>query len=248
MVPLATPAAIALVGVTAVLLGLATRQRNLDYMSQEALWLDAVQKRPLNGRAHVTYGIELLKSGQHAKAEAHFRTAVGLDETDASAQLNLGVALCSARKFDEGISRLERALALNPSYTHIYGNLGEAYASQSRFQDALKYFKLALETSPDDLFLLNRAGWLLATSRDDRVRNGAEAVDLGRRAIRLSGGRDVVSLDTLAAAYAEADRFPEAVATATEAVRVARLEGRADILPEIEARLRLFQAGQKFRE
>jgi len=33
-----------------------------------------------------------------------------------------------------------------------------------------------------------------------------------------------------------------------EAIRLARLKGRADILPELESRLRLYQAGQKFRQ
>jgi tetratricopeptide (TPR) repeat protein len=158
------------------------------------------------------------------------------------------VALSAAGKFDEGIPRLERALALDPANTRTYGNLGEAYAAQGRFGPAAKYFLLALEARPDDLFLLNRAGWLLATSHDPEVRNGPRAVDLATRATRLTNGQDVVSLDTLAAAYAEVGRFQEAAATATEAIRLARLQRRADIIPEIEARLQLYQSGQRFRQ
>jgi tetratricopeptide (TPR) repeat protein len=236
------------IGVIAVVFGVMTRQRNLDYVSQEVLWRDAIQKRPANPRARITYGLELLKQGRQAEAETQLRTAVSLDEGNASAQLNLGVVLCSARKFDEGIGRLERALALNPEYTQVYGNLGEAYASQGRMQPALKYFLLALQKEPDDVFLLNRAGWLMATSVDDAVRDGARAVEIASRALKLTNARDVESLDTLAAAYAEMNRFPDASATETEAIRLAGLKGRADILPELESRLRLYQAGQKFRQ
>jgi tetratricopeptide (TPR) repeat protein len=232
----------------AVALGAMTRHRNLDYVSQEVLWRDAIQKRPANPRARITYGLELLKQGRHAEAEAQLRTAVSLDERNASAQLNLGVVLCSAGKFAEGIGRLERALSLNPEYTQVYGNLGEAYASQGRMQPALKYFLLALQKEPDDVFLLNRAGWLMATATDDAVRDGARAVEIASRALKLTNAQDVESLDTLAAAYAEMNRFLDASATEMEAVRLARLKGRADILPELESRLRLYQAGQKFRQ
>jgi len=232
----------------AMTFGAMTRQRNLDYVSQEVLWRDAIQKRPANPRARITYGLELLKQRRHAEAEAQLRTAVGLDERNASAQLNLGVVLCSAGKFDEGIGRLERALSLNPEYTQVYGNLGEAYASQGRMQSALKYFLLALQKEPDDVFLLNRAGWLMATSADDAVRDGTRAVEIASRALKLTNAQDVESLDTLAAAYAEMNRFPDASATEMEAIRLARLKGRADILPELESRLRLYQAGQKFRQ
>ena len=232
----------------AVAFGAMTRQRNLDYVSQEAVWRDAIQKRPANPRARITYGLELLKQGRHAEAEAQLRTAVSLDERNASAQLNLGVVLCSAGKFDEGIERLERALLLNPEYTQVYGNLGEAYASQGRMPPALKYFLLALQKEPDDVFLLNRAGWLMATSTDDAVRDGGRAVEIASRALKLTNAQDVESLDTLAAAYAEMNRFPDASATEMEAIRLARLKGRADILPELESRLRLYQSGQKFRQ
>ena len=240
-------AAVVSVAAAAIALVLMTRHRNLDYVSQETLWRDAVEKRPSNVRARVTYGLELFSQGRHTEAEAQLRTAVRLDETNGPAQLNLGVVLCSAGKFDEGIARLERALSLNPANTQLYGNLGEAYAAQGRFVPALKYFLLALETRPDDLFLLNRAGWLLATSTDPEVRNGPRAIDLASRATRLTNGQDVVSLDTLAAAYAEVGRFQDAATTAAEAIRFARMQRRDDIIPEIEARLRLYQSGQRFR-
>ena len=241
-------ASVVIVAGVAIALGLLTRQRNLDYVNQEALWRDAVEKRPSNARARVTYGLELLRQRRHAEAETQLRTAVALDESSAPAQLNLGVVLASAGKFDEGIARLERALALNPENTQIYGNLGEAYAAQGRFVPAVTNFLRALETRPDDLFLLNRAGWLLATSADPQVRNGPRAVDLALHATRLTNGQDVVSLDTLAAAYAEVGRFAEAAATATEAIRLASRQRRADILPEIEARLALYRAGRPFRQ
>jgi len=56
------------------------------------------------------------------------------------------------------------------------------------------------------------AAWILETSADVAVRNGAEALASGKRAYELtkqSGRYDL--LDTLAAAYAENGRFKKAI-------------------------------------
>jgi hypothetical protein len=68
---------------------------------------------------------------------------------------------------------------------------------------------------------LRRAAWLLATSRDPTLRNGVEAAALGERAARLTGNRDAVDSDGLAAAYAESGRFADAVETGNRALRLA---------------------------
>jgi hypothetical protein len=53
------------------------------------------------------------------------------------------------------------------------------------------------------------------------------------------------SLDTLAAAYAEAGRFEEAAATAREALDVAARRGQPD--RALSDRFALYASGQKFR-
>jgi hypothetical protein len=56
--------------------------------------------------------------------------------------------------------------------------------------------------------------WVKTISPNPSVRDGAEAVRLAERASALTDRKVPVCLGTLAAAYAEAGRFPEAVATA----------------------------------
>jgi len=48
----------------------------------------------------------------------------------------------------------------------------------------------SLRGQPDDMALLNDVAWLLATNPSDSLRNGREAVELARRAVELSGGRE----------------------------------------------------------
>ena len=94
---------------------------------------------------------------------------------------------------------------------------------------------------------MNRTGWILATAKEDEVRNGREAVTLAERAARITNRRDVTSLDTLAAAYAEVDRFPDAQRAGEEALALARSSGDQAMIPELEQRLEAYRNHRKIR-
>jgi len=229
-------------------LSIATDARNRDYHSYERIWLDTVQKQPANARARTNYATVLLLRRDYAGAEPHLRAAVAAKPDFAEAQADLGVALCARGALDEGISHLERAIAIQPDYAAAHRDLGEAYAARGDFGAASKAFARAVSMRPDDVPLLNRLGWILATAQDAGVRNGAEAVRLAERAARLSERRDVESLDTLAAAYAETERFEAAAAAGAEALALARQKSETAIGPELEQRLEGYRAGRKVRQ
>jgi Tfp pilus assembly protein PilF len=239
--------ATAITAVIALALGAATSARNRDYWTDEGIWRDTVEKRPNNPRARLNFGVDLHAAGRLVEAEQQLREAVRLRETSAPAHGNLGAVLCALGQTDEGIQHLERALALDPEYTTAYGNLGEAYASEGQRAMAAQYFTRAVDAAPDNPFLLNRLGWLLATSPEEGVRNGSRAVEVAQRAVSITARQDVMSLETLAAAYAEVERFDEAVATEREALSLADRQGNRDLVPELATRVSLFEMRQKAR-
>jgi tetratricopeptide (TPR) repeat protein len=242
--------ALAATGVFAVALiyGSLTYARNQQFWSTEAIWQDAVEKRPDNSRARLNYGVSLSLAGRRGDAEGQLREAIRLKETNAAAHLNLGAILASRGRVEEGISHLERTVALDSSYAEAYRNLGEAYGSLGDHLNAVRNFTIASSRNPDDVMLLNRVAWLLATSPDDRARDGARAVDVAERAVKLTGRKDPTSLDTLAAAYAETGRFSEAVSAARDAVEAAVSNGRMDMVTGLQTRLLGYRANQKYRE
>jgi TPR repeat protein len=108
---------------------------------------------------------------------------------------------------------------------------------------ALDWFVAAAEAGDDNA--RNAVAWILATSRHDDLRDGPRAVVEAQALV--AGHRSANTLDTLAAAYAEAGRFPEAVAT--QALALAALteaERAADT--SYAARLNSYQAGRAWRE
>ena len=79
-------------------------------------------------------------------------------------------------------------------------------------------------------------------------RNGPEAVRLAEHACAVTGRRNPELLDTLAAAYAEAGRLPEAINAAQDALALAQTAGDEATVTRAENLLECFQSGRPFRE
>ena len=71
---------------------------------------------------------------------------------------------------------------------------------------------------------------------------------LAEQACELTNHRVAAYLDTLAAAYAAAGQFDNAVTTAEQAIDLARSAGQPRVVSEIEARLELYRAGHPYHE
>jgi tetratricopeptide (TPR) repeat protein len=95
---------------------------------------------------------------------------------------------------------------------------------------------------------LYNLSWIVATSQDDKFRNSIEAVDLAEKLCKLQNYSQPLSLDALAAAYAEAGRFKEAVLTAKKGLELALLYGPQELALGLKKRLRLYQAGRPYRQ
>ncbi len=135
---------------------------------------------------------------------------------------------------------------IQPDFAEAHNTLGIALAAGGRLDEAIAHFRKALEISPDFTEAINDLAWQLATCPEASLRNGAEAVELARRAEQLTGGRQAEVLDTLAAAYAAAGRFQEAVATARKALELATKQNQQALADELKNRIALYEAGRPF--
>jgi tetratricopeptide (TPR) repeat protein len=109
-------------------------------------------------------------------------------------------------------------------------------------------FNHALQLAPDRVNALNSFAWLLATAADDSVRDGKRAVLLAERANALAGNNDPAILHTLAAAYAEARRFDEALQTARRAMKLASRADNTAVYNAIRDELPLYELGLPYHE
>ena len=161
--------------------------------------------------------------------------------------VTLAKALTEQGRIDEARAQLELAARLDPKNAETHQNLAEILQRQGRVADAIVQYKAALELRPDWEPVLNNLAWILATHPGTAVRNGAEAVRLSRRACALTSRTNLWFLHTLAAAYAESGDFPQAVAAAEEARRLAAASDRPELANLAETRLELYKARQPLR-
>jgi hypothetical protein len=73
-------------------------------------------------------------------------------------------------------------------------------------------------------------------------------VELAQRADQLTGDGNPYILGTLATAYAEAGRFPEAAVTAQRAIQLAGAQSNAALVEIIQSQLKLYRAGMPFHD
>ncbi|MBN1676804.1 MAG: hypothetical protein JXR37_37520 [Kiritimatiellae bacterium] len=154
--------------------------------------------------------------------------------------------------FQVGHWRSDRALlwhalkATRDNYM-VHTNIGLMFLRDQKAEEATSHFSQALRIDPQSPIPKNNLAWLLATSPREQLRNPQAAVRLAQEACRTTGCRKPEMLDTLAAAYAAAGRFDDAVRAAREALSKAQQEGQNNALVSgIEQRLRLYSGGRAY--
>jgi tetratricopeptide (TPR) repeat protein len=183
----------------------------------------------------------LARKGQSDEAMVHYDEAIRLQPYYADAYYNRGSVLFAKGRMDEAVADWEKTLQIEPSYADAHTGLGNALLRKGSLQEAIAQYEKASALAPEDPHCRNNIAWVLATSSDASIRDGAKAIDLAQVAVALSGGREPRFLRTLAAAYAENGRFSEAFAVAQQAVAIARMQGKTGLATALEKDLMLYR-------
>jgi len=204
---------------------------------------------PESAELHNNLGRALAMKERLDDALAQFQKAADLDPQSAEPRNNIGRILASKGKLEDAIPYFESAVQLDPDFAEAHQFLGAAlYYARGQVPQALAQWREALRVRPDFLPALIEAAHVLAAAPEASARNGPEAVKFAERAVELSSGRDAMCLDTLAAAYAEAGRFAEAVATVRRGLEIATSPDQSQLREGLAARLRLYEANKPYRD
>jgi tetratricopeptide (TPR) repeat protein len=208
----------------------------------------ALQIKPDYAEACYNFGNALLKMGNVDEAIVHYQKALQLKPDYAEAHNNLGGVLLPKGRVDEAIAHYQMALQLKPDNAVVRNNLGNALLQKGRVDEAITQFQKTLQIKPDSLDVLNNLAWLLATSPDAHLRDGVQAVQYAGRACELTHYGVTLLVGTLAAAYAEAGRFDDAIAAAQKACALATAAGDQGLLKRNQDLLALYLKHQPYHE
>jgi tetratricopeptide (TPR) repeat protein len=243
-----TFAAVAAFSIALPALSIATLRRNSLYRDTLAIWNDAVHALPQNPRAHSNLGVELHRRDRLDDAEREYRIAVQLSPDYPTALANLGEILAERNRPAEAIPYLTRAVRLWPDVVQSRITLGNALLTQHRHREAEEHYTHALRLDPNLSDVANNLAWTLATSPDPAARDGDRAVRIAETTLRRNPTPDAVHLDTLAACYAEAQRWPDAISTAQRALDAAKRESNPTLTGEIAHRREAYSVHHPWRD
>ncbi len=207
-----------------------------------------IELNPANAGIEGHLGQALMAKRDLADAIPHLQKAVELDPDSAEHHTSLGLALAKSGEPANAIPQFEKALALSPNSVDAAYYLGKALVMTGKGEEGLKYWKQALARDPDNLQVLNDTAWVLSTSNDASIRNGAEAMKLAEHAVQLTSNGEPALLGTLAAACAETGSFDKAVELEQQATDLAAQKGETDLSMSLRKRLELFQEKTPIRQ
>jgi protein O-mannosyl-transferase len=224
-------------------------------LAREGKWVEAVaefrlalERDPLLDEARCGLAGALAKQGNYEEAIRALTELLKLRPANSPARLQLGVILALQGNGDQAISEFSELLRANPADSAAHYHLALALSAQGKFRDAILHYRAAVKARPDFPEALNNLAWMLATQPDPQLRDGQQALDLAERACRLTEYKRAFMVGTLAAAYAEAGRFPEAVAAAEKAKALAEKANDKEVAATNLKLLVLYRSGRPYRD
>jgi tetratricopeptide (TPR) repeat protein len=208
----------------------------------------AVKLDPRHVAAMHNYALALMSLGESARGIEVLRNALVVAPGSVIVNNSLGSILASRGELDAAASCLQRSLASDRKNVYAHNNLGMVLREQGRIADAVAHWREAIRLDPRDGFAVQQLAWTMATCSDATIRNAREAVELARWGVQLSEGREPIYLGTLAAAYAEAGRFSDAVKCADRAIAMAAARRESGTANALRTQREQYRKGKPCRE
>jgi spermidine synthase len=205
----------------------------------------ALQVDPQHRQSHIELANVLTALRKPAEAAKHYEAALERRQNDPELRLKLALVLIDSGDHARAADQLRACIALKPTAL-AHHHLANTAIALGQLPIAVENFEAALQLDSSLTAASNNLAWLLSTNATllDPVR----AVQVAEVMLEHSGARTAGNLDTLAAAYAAAGQYGEAVRHAEEAVRLAESNGESAKAQRIEKRLQLYRQDKPYRE
>lgn len=199
-----------------------------------------------------TRALFLAQTDRIGEAIAELERLKKLDPKDTLTLLQLALFHGANKDSVKAIETYTALLALTPNDWRALRGRGDALLNVGRHAEAIADYEKAIKLEPKDDGILNNLAWVLATSPDEKLRNGRRAIELATEACKATDYKVAHIVSTLAAAYAETGDFDAAIKWSTKASELANQEnakeGDTETKEALKKELENYKAKKPTRE
>ncbi|ADB16881.1 TPR repeat-containing protein [Pirellula staleyi DSM 6068] len=205
----------------------------------------ALAVRPDLPQAIMLRSLLAAQKGKIAEAVADLQLLLQADPQNAEYRLQLASYYVADKRPRKAIEVLDQLIENDAANSEALRVRGDALLSIGKHKEAIADYEKALSVEPDDTGVLNNLAWVMATSKDDSVRNSKRSIELGMKACELTKFEKAHILSTLAAGYAEAGDWENAIKWSTKAVEA----GDGDeVKDQLKEELEFYKQKKPWRE
>jgi tetratricopeptide (TPR) repeat protein len=205
-----------------------------------------IEQRPGAADALLLHAQLAAGGGQWTKAIADFAKLRQLAPESMEIGVQLARFYTAAKQPRKAIALYDELLSKDPKNWQALRGRADAYLNVGQHAEAIADYEAAVKIKPDDQEMLNNFAWVLATSPDDKLRDGKRSIELATKAAELSKFEAAHVLSTLAAGYAETGDFARAREWSQKAVEAGKAEGRLE--EQLTKELESYVKSQPWRE
>lgn len=202
---------------------------------------------PTREPARTTLAAIMQMEGRIDEAINQLRMALEINPRAVLAGRNLAKIFLQREDVASAMEVYQRLRSAVPGHPDVMHDLGLALTIQRRYADAFLILREGATLHPDHEPIAVRLIWLLAATPNAAQRNGPEAVRLAERIAESGRSQSPPALEALAIAYAEVERFDEAVQAAQRAEQIARAAGLTQLAEQMATRVQQFKRHQRIR-
>ncbi|MEK6280022.1 MAG: tetratricopeptide repeat protein [Acidobacteriota bacterium] len=198
-----------------------------------------------NTIAHHNLAVLLANENKHEQAIVHLQSVVSVDPNDLSARFLLAQELLKSSRSADALAEFSRVAEADP-------NNEEALLEQVRLLQRNRQYKQALDILDKSHARYPQKGqtavtlaYLLATSPQYDLRNGARALELAKLVHQATGSPQHGAL--VAMAMAELGRCSEAAEWLRKLIAIAEREGKTEVIEKFKADLQLYEKKESCR-
>jgi tetratricopeptide (TPR) repeat protein len=181
-------------------------------------------------------------------SEALWNHTIAVTSNNDVAHAYLADLLLRQNRIEESGAQAEEALRIRPDDSYAQNNLALALFREGRLREAVEHWKRSLELKPDSLNAQCNFAWVLATSPDPALRDGARAIQLTENVLARAGRDNPSVLRAAGAAYAENGQFDKAAALAGEALEITRAQGNQALTEDLQLNIANYRKALPLRD